>query len=475
MLTLAAMNWRGILIVAVMTGTAASAREWRSVDGSRTVEAEFAGLKEGKLLLKTRDGKATVFPANIFSNEDQQFAKQAQVTLETAVKAGALNLQVDQVLQEGTLCRVITEVLGQKGIWTASGSPFLMLSSADIATERGTNVLARTLYHAGSRTLQALDGTQSLIQAYSLSLDEAVTAALQIQAVSGGDPAQQAPLIVEPAMEKIIVRGLGLPIGKGYFITDVAFAEGSHPVAIHHEGKDLPATVVKRDTKRGLALLQCPGVGVNAGTFVSRGQAEFGQSIYVASVTLNSTRKSLEPVTLTTGIVGRLIDTTRFQHDAPLVPDAIGGFVLSDRLEVLGVFFSPETRIVGKPAPASGALAPRGITECHRSELLEQMLSGDAQGKRLPGVPELRRGSIAGDKQSAADLLRKGCVLVVSSREIAKTPPAAKTAGGAMPPGAATGWSLSKSGTRHNANCRYFNAGTPCQAADGKACKVCGG
>lgn len=471
------MNWRLLLLVVVMSGTSALAREWRSSDGARTLEAEFGGLKDGKLLLKTPDGKSTVVPASAFSPEDQQFARQAQVTLEAALNAKPVNFEVTHVLREGCLCRVITELVGQKGVWLASGTPFLVLTNSELNAERGARLMARTLYHAGARTFQALDGSTTPVSAYSLTLDEAVDATLAIQISSGGDPAKQAPLIMEPEMEKITVRGLGLPIGKGYFITDSSFADGKHPVAIHHQGGEVPATVVKKDTKNGLTLLQCSAANVPAGVFIARDGAAFGQNIFVASMYLDSTRRGFEPMTLNSGIVGRLIDTTRFQHDAPLVPDAIGGFILSERMEVLGVFFAPETRVVGSRSSSGGTqAAPRGITECHRSELLEALLNEGSSGKRLAGVPEPRRGSLASNKQAACDMLRKLCVIVVSNREIAKPTPTAVGTPAATPGGGpATGWSLSSSGTRHNSKCRFYNASSPCQAADGKACKVCGG
>ena len=38
-----------------------------------------------------------------------------------------------------------------------------------------------------------------------------------------------------------------------------------------------------------------------------------------------------------------------------------------------------------------------------------------------------------------------------------------------------TGWSLSKTGIRHNANCRYYDAAKACQATEGTPCKVCKG
>jgi hypothetical protein len=40
------MNWRNLFLVLGMFGASLPAREWRSSDGSRTLEAEFAGLKD---------------------------------------------------------------------------------------------------------------------------------------------------------------------------------------------------------------------------------------------------------------------------------------------------------------------------------------------------------------------------------------------------------------------------------------------
>jgi hypothetical protein len=60
--------------------------------------------------------------------------------------------------------------------------------------------------------------------------------------------------------------------------------------------------------------------------------------------------------------------------------------------------------------------------------------------------------------------LLKASVLVVSTRELRKPRP--------LP---ATGWSLSSSGTRHNSQCRFYDAAKSCTAADGKPCKTCGG
>ena len=61
--------------------------------------------------------------------------------------------------------------------------------------------------------------------------------------------------------------------------------------------------------------------------------------------------------------------------------------------------------------------------------------------------------------------------------------PAASTAGAfqenepTAKPTASAGYWLSKSGVRHNSNCKWYHTsvGHPCGAIDGRACKICGG
>lgn len=476
------MHWRALVLFAVMTGGTGSAREWRSADSSRTVEAEFGGMKDGKLLLKTKDGNSSVFPASAFSPEDQQFAQQAQVTLDAAVKAGALNFEAGPVLTEGSICRIITELPNQKGTWIAAGLPFLVLRSDELTLERGTKAMGKTLYHAGMRTFQAIDGSTSIISAYSLSLDEAVNEALRIAAASGGDVTKQAPLVQEPLIETIISRGLGLPLGKGFFITDAALLKDAKTVALHHQGKDVPATVVTKDDKLGLALLSCP-VEMEQGKFLPRKPLELAQGILAIPLSLTSGGKSFEPPPVRSGIISRIKGTDSFEHDAQIDTQSVGGYVLGSKGDVLGVFFRPQSRAQGKAAASSGSSGSKpdvkGLSECLRTEALEKLAlvkDKDGKEKRLPGVPSLRSGTNGDDVETAKEALRKSSVIVVATREESKTPPPPKAAaGGAMPPGAATGWSLSKSGTRHNSTCRYFGSGTACQATDGKPCKVCGG
>lgn len=481
--SLAAMSWRNFLFLAFMTCASISAREWRSSDGSRTVEAQFAGMKDGKLLLKGRDGKAAVFPVTAFSQEDQQFAQQAQVTLEAAVNSGPLDMQVEHVLTEGFICRIIQELPNQKGMWTALGTPFLVLRSDGLASERGVKVLRKTLYHAGTRTFQTLDGTSTLINAYSLALDEAVDITLQIQAASGGDPAKQSPLVLEPVIENIITRGLGLPLGKGFFITEAALLKDAKTVVLHHDGKDVPAKVVKIAIKPGLALLSS-AVEMEPGKFLPRKPLELGQNIYAVALT-SATGKTFSQPSLTKGIISRVSGADSFEHDAEIDEKSVGGYVIGEKGDVLGVFFSAQSRVQGRrlasKSSANAETKEKGLSKCLRGEALAQIpieKEKDGREKRVSGVPSLKSGAYDGGMEEILAALKKSSVIVLAMREESKAPLSPKAAGtGAKPAAGAppTGWSLSASGTRHNSNCRFYNAANACQAADGKPCKLCGG
>lgn len=479
------MSWRGRLLLVFMLHTPVLAREWRSADGSRTLEGQFGGLKDGRLLLKDKAGRTSAHPVALFSNDDQQFAQQAQVTREAAAKAGALNVQVDQVLSEGFICRIIRELPDQKGMWVAAGTPFLVLRSDGFASDRGERVMQKTLYHAGTRTFQALDGTSTLINAYSLALDEAVNTALQIQAASGGDPAKLAPLVVEPVIETIITRGMGLPLGKGFFITEAALLKDAKTVVLHHDGKDVPAKIVKTDVKLDLALLSC-AVELEQGRFLPRKPLELGQNIYAVALT-TATGKTFSTPPLTKGIISRVSGADSFEHDAAIDEKSVGGYVIGEKGDVLGVFFSAQSRVQGKRSSTSVSSgdqpAAKGLANCLRGETLEKLAienGKDGKERRLPGVPSLKSGTNGDELETTVEALKKASVIVLAMREEIKTPPPKTTAGkgAAAPPaggGPPTGWSLSSSGTRHNAKCRFYNAVNACQAADGRPCKVCGG
>ena len=465
------MNWRIFILVFIAFGML-SAREWHSADGSRTMEAQFAGMKEDKLLLKDKEGKATVYPAAAFSKEDQEFAQQAQAILEAAVNAGALDMQVDQLLPEGYVCRVIKKLPVEKETWIATGAPFLVLRSDEFATEAGAKVMGRTLYHAGTRTFQTLDGKSTQINSYSVSLDEAVDASLSI-AQSGGEAAK----ILEPGARLIIVRGLALPLGNRRFIAEAAMLKDAKTVTLHADGKEMPAKVVQMIEALDVALVSCDAEPA-PGKVLPRKPVERGQKIFAVSLVLANDGKTFATATRTEGRISRVVGDHLFEHDATIPENSKGGYVLDEQGGVLGLFFSNQSRMIGgRPAgPAVGADQPviAGLSDCIRIGSLETLFPEN--GQQVPGVPLVPPGANGDPISWASEMLRRSSLVIVASREESR--PAPQAAGTQPPAGAGgpvTGWSLSSSGTRHNSNCRYYRPQSPCQAADGKACKICGG
>lgn len=466
------MNWRNYLLVFIAFGDL-SAREWRSADGSRTMEAQFAGMKEDKLLLKDKDGKATVYPAAAFSEKDRQFAQQAQVALKAAANAGTLDMQVDQLLPEGYVCRIIKKLPVEKETWIATGSPFLVLRSDAFASELGAKVMGRMLYHAGTRNFQALDGKSTLINAYSVSLDEAVETSLRL-AESGGEAGK----VIEPSAKLVVVRGLALPLGNRRFIAEAAMVKDAKTVNLHIENKEEPVTVVQMIEALDVALLS-GDAGPEPKRLLPSKPLERGQKIIAVSLTVASDGRTFATATRADGRISRLVGDHLFEHDATIPENCKGGYVLDEKGEVVGVFFSDQSRMIGgRPAgPVVGADQPviAGLSDCIRIDSLEKLFPEN--GAKVAGIPLVPLGANGDPISWASEMLRRSSMVIVASREEGK--PAPPTAGTQAPAGGGgapvTGWSLSSSGTRHNSNCRYYRPQSPCQATEGKACKICGG
>lgn len=458
----------------------AAGREWRSADGSKTIEANFGGLKDDRVLLIGKDDKPSVLALKALSAADQEFAKLAQVALNGAQVLTPQTLEIQTVVEGGYIARLGVQLTGPKGPWVFSGETFF-LPKGKLTLERGDKLDSRLLYYAGNRTYQPIESDPTIIRAFDLTLDDAVNAELRIRAFAGTDPAKLAPIVAEPLIEIVSTRGLALPLGKGYFITEAELVTDVATLVLHESGKDVPAKVIKTDRKLGLALLSS-AVDMEPIRLLARKPAELGQNIFAITLALTSLRKNLGAPSLTRGIVSKASSTTTFEHDASLDEKAVGGFVLNDKWELIGVFFRSQSRSESKlPAKSASDPAPPPPAQSLslRTDALPKLLmEGEKdKAKPIPGAPTLKAGSLGDAAPAVIEALRKSTALVVVTREVKHDPPLRKpNATGTPPPaGGAAQFSLSGSGTRHNLRCRYFNAAKACAATDGKPCKICGG
>jgi hypothetical protein len=453
-----------------------SAREWKSADGSRSFEAEFIAAKDGQMTLRTADNRSAAYPLSAFSKTDQTFAKDAQAIAESAAKYGPRTFQITQIVEGGWLCRMADAEDAKKAQpLVFLGETFFCLAREPAKGSVGQVFDTRPLFAAGGRTLHPLKGAPVPIRAFALSVEEAATAWREIFDASGGDPAKQSPPVMEPEVQIVTTLGMGVAVGKaGLVLTDSALLRDATAAMVHVEGKDHPARILASDADLGVALLSCE-LPLEPVRMASKKPLEVGQSVFAVHLEFNTSKRDfLKSPLVTRGIVSRQ-GKTSFEHDASLPADSPGGFVVGDKGDVAGVFFRSHVKGGTRGAAASKSEPGPSLAETVKTPAIFAFLAktAGAATARSPASDEI---------EPLGKALRDACVLIVATQEkrIPRAPPkagpVAKTAGQPPPAGeASAGWSLSKSGVRHNSKCKFYNAATPCAATDGRPCKVCGG
>jgi S1-C subfamily serine protease len=325
-----------------------------------------------------------------------------------------------------------------------------------------------------------------MVRAFALDAEHATQVWSDVMAASGGDLAKQAPNVIEPEVEIATRIGFGVVIGKnGLIAIDPDLAKkGFKSLLVHHDGKDFPAAPFLPKDKDG-ADLKLPDIAlitaevpVEPARIATRKNAAVGQSIFALGYELNASKKGFyNRATVTRGIVSRFGSSGSFQHDARLPAENTGGFILGEKGDVFGFFF--QTQATGRTSTRKSSSDDKGDAADLGTGISTHAIA--ALLEKIPGQTGLRTGSVTEDMEAAGKELLASAVLVVATFEIPKprkiAPPPASAAT-TMPPGTdplPAGWSLSRTGTRHNAKCKFYNASYPCQATEGKACKVCGG
>ena len=457
------MPWRTafhvhLLLLLLLTGLAA--REWRSADGSRSVQAQFHSLQQDRLNLISPDKKPLTLELARLSAEDQAFARAAQQVTEEAAKLVPVTFEIRHVLDEGWLCLAGRQDPPKTGPWIFSGDPFLWLVADPKSGGPGDRMENQRLFPAGLRTLHPASGDPLLIRAYAADAETAAADTLAVMAASGGDATKQAPPVHEPRVEISTVRGLGLAVGKdGRVIVQETLVKDADRIMIHANKNQFSAKVVKRSEKNGFALLSCDTT-LEPGRFAARKELELGQPVFAVSFVLGSTRKSLTQPIVSKGIISRPAggSSAEFQHDAAIPPESLGGYIVGEKGDVLGLFFTPLGAEPAKPSDSGSSAKAAALNAATTTQALADFSAS------VPDLGPLRPAASAGIERSV-ESLRSSTVLVTVTRRIITQ----------IKAGAGGQFSLSSSGVRHNAQCRYFRADKPCGPNDGKPCGICGG
>lgn len=473
---------RILVFITAAVCTAAVAREWKSADGQKTVDAAFIAVQGDSLVLNS-GGKPTAFPLTAFAAADQEFARNAQYIADAARKLGPQSWEFVHPVEGGGgwICRLA--LAGDpKAPKLFTGETIFLATKDGENIEKGQRVENQLLFGAGGRTYHPLQGDPAMVRAFAATAEHATQVWSDVMAASGGDTSKQAPNAIEPAVELVTKTGLGVVIGRGLVAIDPELAKkGFKTLAIHHGGKDFPATVLTPKNKAGeelkvsdMTLVSCEAP-VEPARIGTKKMAEVGQTVLALSLELNTTKKGFSShPTVTRGIVSRLGSNCSFQHDARLAPENPGGFILTEKGDVLGFFFltqqSTARGTTGSRKTASEPVAQmEGLGSCVSTQSVAALLD------KMSAAGGLRSGDVGSDIEQAAKILMAGSVIVIATSETVKPRKIPVAAAQPAAGGPATGWSLSKSGTRHNAKCRFYDPQKPCQATDGKPCKTCGG
>ena len=440
-----------------------AARDWHSTDG-RTLPGEFVKLTGETLTVKSANGQPVTVPLKILSAEDQSYAQAAQALNEGAVKLGPQAFEVALNYGGGSLCRFpLTRLKATDPLMFAGEQIYLVGEAA--AAKKGTQLKDQFLFFAGNRTLHPLQGDAFPVRSFALTADQALAAS------------SSPPDIYEPMIEQIEVRGLGYPISdSGLILVDSKLLVSINSLVVDL-GKDLEnATVVANNSDLGIAIIAAKSA-TTAMRLAPRKPLELGQPVKLLSLKHGEYAKSLEDAIVTQGTITNLSAPNGplyFEHNAPRDPDAVGGLVLSDKGDVIGLM--TQKNIIKRGTSKDGVITREPVPE----NLLTTALRTEALMPFLKTVPKVTadRSPTGTDEADLAKTLYKTVVMVrvvrETRRDMSPAAVAAAEAAAAKDPNAMR-WSISKSGTRHNSTCENFNPKKLCKSTDGTPCKNCGG
>ena len=438
-------------------------REWQSSAG-KSLQGSFIKLNGDTLTLKGTNGQPIHFPLNVLKEEDQKYARDAQTFVDAAVKAGADSIksfEAGQTCGDGMLCRLALARVKPTDPIMFAGAQIYLYPEPGTSLAKGTKVTDRLIFYTGERSLHPLQGEVIKLQSYATTVDRAMTAMSQ-------------PLdIYEPKVEIAEVRGLGYPISEtGLVLVNAKLLINATDIMIDL-GTDLqPGTVIANNSDLGIAIVSCKAA-VTAMHLAPRKPLVLGQPIVTLSLNLDPRGAALIPAVSSNGTITNLNAASNplyFEHDAPRDPKALGGIVLSEKGDVLGI-------MAELPQIKRGDTNRSPYTaDTSNSGPLNLALRTDALMPYLTSLPKVAADRVATESDSLPGKLNKIVVSLRIGRETFTdmTPkPGVKIAEADADK---MRWSIGGVGRiRHNSTCAEFNPKRPCRANAGNPCPKCGG
>jgi hypothetical protein len=463
------MRWFPILFPLFLASQMLQARTWRPAVGDAAIEADFAGMNGETVRLRQANGRELTTTLKSLCAEDQRYARAAALAWQGAQQIGPQSLEVQVAVEGGGIARLALPRPKPDSPLVFGGEFIYLLDAPGAAPlERGFRLELRPLYLAGARRYQALGAEPVLVRALAQSLDQAAEEQLL---TLDQQPLPEPALLLEPIVEEQRRLAVALPLGRGWYLAAAQGLAHAKRLQLHEEGKDHPASLMLEHPACGLALLRSALEREPIG-LLPRTPSQLGQEVRLLALEPSPNGRDLREPLLTRGIISDW-QPSSIRHDALLPEGFVMAVVLNAAWEPLALQW-PNAKVGAEPTR---------LQSCVPLSLLGAWSAQWPQTKPTPPLP--RQGDWGKSAAQASEALQQAAVLLQIISEQRRLPPMPETnangpgmpAGGAGGAGGAqgTGFSLSSTGIRHNARCKYYNTRKPCNANDGKACRICGG
>lgn len=439
----------GLLLISfLLFDQSAVARQWRSADGRSTVQGDFVACDGRQVTIRFADGTSGAYDLSFFSKIDQVFATCVAEVIERSRAKQEKYLQVLKKQGAEALCQW-GSYDRRAGLVRFDGDFFILITTLDV--RKGTKLEnEQKLFWCGELT-----GLKPPVSYYAESLELAAAhlGKLRIPPPSGTTPP---PPVIPPRSDRITSMAFGTCFAiseNGHCLTNEHVVRGASEIQIRVNNKDLPARVLYQDTKLDLAVVKADWKTKPLGLRLAE-NVTLGTKVFTIGFP-NPSVQGLMPK-FTEGVVSSLAglkdNPLHYQHSVPIQPGNSGGALVDEFGTVVGVIKSflagDDVQNVNYAVKASEAVK------------WLQSLPDVADQLRTPT-------QAVWDYETAKQVAEGATGMVVVSLTGASTKQA--------PQNIQNQFSLSKSGVRHNAGCRYFDPKLSCSSTDGRACKLCGG
>ncbi len=304
------------------------AREWKSIDGTKTFEGEMVLYKSPMVTIIHKDGRKITFNENILSEGDKRYCSLAKLSLDRAETG--ITYTVFQVLDDGMLC------MTDYHYSTATRNKFFLCGSYKGIYAEGEK-FKENLYWAGSYSYITVQSIDTSLPMYATRLDYAV--AVLDKRLAPSSRTKNSGHTPSTTGESLTSSGTGFAISDtGHIVTNAHVIAGATRIEVQCGKLTFPANIVALDEQNDLAIIKVssPTEALQLSTEMA---PKLGDEITVGGFP-NPDIQGMS-LKLTKGIIsgtkGIKDDIRHYQIDASVQPGNSGGPLLDKEGKVVGI------------------------------------------------------------------------------------------------------------------------------------------